>query len=41
MKTTDWKTMISNAKVRDAKFKGKKEKINHDLAVYGALRGES
>lgn len=29
------KTMIARAKERDAKFNGKKEKIDHDLVAYG------
>lgn len=41
IKTTDWKTMISKAKERDAKFKGKKEKIDHDLIAYGVSRESS
>ena len=40
-KTIDWKTMISNAKTRDAKFKGKKEKIDYDLVAYGVSRDRS
>ena len=40
-KTMDWKTMISKAKIRDTKFKGKKEKIDYDLVAYGASRDSS
>lgn len=38
IKTTDWKQMILRAKERDAKFKGKKEKIDYDLIAYGVSR---
>lgn len=41
IKTTDWKTMISKAKQRDSKFKGKKERIDHDLIAYGVSRASS
>lgn len=40
-KTMDWKTMIAKAKTRDLKFKGKKEKIDHDLIAYGVSRDSS
>ena len=40
-KTIDWETMISKAKVRDAKFKGKKKKIDYDLIAYGVSRDRS
>lgn len=32
------KTMIENQKARDAKFKGKTEKIDYDLILYGVSR---
>lgn len=41
LKTTDWKQMILRAKERDAKFKGKKERIDHDLMAYGVSRDSS
>ena len=37
-KTTDWQTMIARARERDRQFKGKKEKIDHDLIAYGVSR---
>jgi len=40
-KTIDWKIMISRAKARDSKFKGKKEKIDYDLIAYGVSRDRS
>lgn len=40
-KITDWKQMILRAKERDAKFKGKKERIDHDLIAYGVSRDSS
>jgi len=40
-KTIDWKIMISKAKARDSKFKGKKEKIDYDLIAYGVSRDRS
>lgn len=40
-KTLTWDEMIANAKKRDAGFKGKKEKIDHDLIAYGVSREDS
>ncbi|HLC69169.1 MAG TPA: antitoxin VapB family protein [Candidatus Bilamarchaeaceae archaeon] len=40
-KTRSWDDLIARAKERDAKFKGKKEKIDHDLIAYGASRDSS
>ena len=38
LKTTDWNQMVLRAKERDARFKGKKERIDHDLIAYGVSR---
>ena len=40
-KTINWDDMIAKAKERDTKFKGKKEKIDHDLIAYGVSRENS
>ena len=32
------KTMLENQKARDAKFKGKTEKIDYDMILYGVSR---
>ena len=32
------KTMLENIKARDAKFRGKREFIDHDLILYGVSR---
>ena len=40
-KTIDWEIMIQNAKKRDMHFKGRKEKIDHDLIAYGVSRDSS
>lgn len=40
-KRGDWKTSVSNAKARDTKLKGKKERTDHDLVAYGVSRDES
>mgnify|MGYP001618692358 CR=1 FL=1 len=37
-KIYDIKMMLENAKARAAKFKGKREKIDHDLILYGVSR---
>ena len=37
-KIYDIKMMIENQKARDAKFKGKTEKIDYDLILYGVSR---
>lgn len=41
IKTTDWTQMILRARERDAKFKGKKEKIDYDQIAYGVSRDSS
>jgi len=40
-KTIGWEEMIQKAKERDAQYKGKKEKIDHDLIAYGVSRDSS
>jgi len=35
-KTDNWDDLIAWIKERDKEFKGKKEKIDHDLILYGA-----
>lgn len=40
-KNSNWDDMISKAKKRDGKFKGKIEKIDHDLIAYGVSRDSS
>jgi len=34
-KTIGWEEILAKIKARDAKFKGKKEKIDHDLIAHG------
>ena len=40
-KQNNWNEMITKAKERDAKFKDKKEKIDHDLIAYGVSRSKN
>ncbi len=40
-KNRTWDDLIARAKVRDASFKGKKEKIDHDLIAYGVPHDRS
>jgi len=37
-KTDNWDELIAWIKERDKNFKGKREKIDHDLILYGASR---
>ena len=37
-KTTTWKEILEKQKARDQKFKGKTEKIDHDLIAHGVSR---
>ena len=37
-KTDNWDRMIAWIRRRDKNFKGKKEKIDHDLIAYGVSR---
>jgi len=40
-KTTTWREMVDWMKKRDVKFKGKTEKIDHDLIAHGVSRDGS
>ena len=40
-KTDNWDDLIAWIKENDKKFKGKKEKIDHDLIAYGVSRDGS
>ena len=37
-KTTTWHEIFAKIKARDKKFKGKTEKIDHDLIAHGVSR---
>jgi len=37
-KTDNWDSLIAWLRERDRNFKGKREKIDHDLILYGASR---
>ncbi|MBI2079439.1 hypothetical protein HYT84_01630 [Candidatus Micrarchaeota archaeon] len=40
-KTTTWDDALKKIRLRDKQYKGKKEKIDHDLIAYGVSRDSS